>query len=89
MSTVLYMSMSLDGYIAGPEDREGQELGRDGGRLFNWPDDRDGPDINRQVYRAAISTAAVISSSRSSGAAASTRGSPSSSATACIRRPTW
>lgn len=31
----LYMSMSLDGYIAGPEDRPGQELGRGGGRLFN------------------------------------------------------
>src|SRR3954469_1758715 len=30
----LYMSMSLDGYIAGPDDRPGQELGRAGGRLF-------------------------------------------------------
>jgi len=29
----LYMSMSLDGYIAGPDDRPGHELGRDGGRL--------------------------------------------------------
>lgn len=29
----LYMSMSLDGYIAGPDDRPGQELGHDGGRL--------------------------------------------------------
>ncbi|MEV6244410.1 hypothetical protein [Lentzea sp. NPDC051838] len=36
----LYMSMSLDGYIAGPDDRPGQELGLDGGRLFNWLDDR-------------------------------------------------
>ena len=41
----LYMSMSLDGFITGPDDRPGQELGRDGGRLFNWMDDRmsDGP----------------------------------------------
>ena len=31
----LYMSMSLDGYIAGPDDRPGQELGRDGRRLFD------------------------------------------------------
>src|SRR5215468_6476418 len=30
----LYMSMSLDGFIAGPDDRAGQELGRDGGRVF-------------------------------------------------------
>jgi hypothetical protein len=36
------MSMSLDGFIAGPDDRAGQELGRDGGRLFNWLDDREG-----------------------------------------------
>ena len=27
-SLVLYMSMSLDGFIAGPDDRAGQELGR-------------------------------------------------------------
>ena len=48
---VLYMSMSLDGFIAGPDDRAGQELGRDGGRLFNWMDDRmsDGP--SGQVFR--------------------------------------
>ena len=31
MTIRLYMSMSLDGYIAGPDDRPGQELGRDGG----------------------------------------------------------
>ncbi|WP_167768652.1 hypothetical protein [Nocardia sp. CS682] len=34
-----FMSISLDGFIAGPDDR-GQELGRDGGRLFNWLDHR-------------------------------------------------
>jgi hypothetical protein len=31
----LYMTMSLDGFIAGPDDQPGQELGRDGFRLFN------------------------------------------------------
>ncbi len=36
----LYMSMSLDGFIAGPDDKPGQELGRNGFRLFNWLDDR-------------------------------------------------
>jgi dihydrofolate reductase len=61
---VLYMSMSLDGFIAGPDDRKGQELGRDGGRLFNWLDDRmsDGP--NGQVFREAMATGAVISGRR-------------------------
>lgn len=27
-TTRLYMSMSLDGFIAGPDDRAGQELGQ-------------------------------------------------------------
>ena len=60
----LYMSMSLDGFITGPDDRPGQELGRDGGRLFNWLDDRmsDGP--NGQVFREAMATGAVISGRR-------------------------
>src|SRR5215210_2669157 len=58
------MSMSLDGFIAGPDDREGQELGRDGGRLFNWLDDRmsDGP--NGQVFRELMATGAVLSGRR-------------------------
>ncbi len=58
------MTMSLDGFIAGPDDRKGQELGRDGGRLFNWLDDRmsDGP--NGQVFREAMATGAVISGRR-------------------------
>jgi dihydrofolate reductase len=60
----LYMSMSLDGYIAGPDDRPGQELGRGGGRLFNWLDDRLGAGINGQVYGEALATGAVISGRR-------------------------
>ena len=60
----LYMSMSLDGFIAGPDDRTGQELGRDGGRLFNWLDDRLSPGPNGQVYREATATGAVISGRR-------------------------
>jgi dihydrofolate reductase len=61
---VLYMSMSLDGFIAGPDDRAGQELGRDGGRLFDWLDDRmsDGP--SGQVFRELMATGAVISGRR-------------------------
>ena len=31
----LDMTMSLDGFVAGPDDRPGQEMGRDGFRLFN------------------------------------------------------
>ncbi|HYS40702.1 MAG TPA: dihydrofolate reductase family protein [Pseudonocardiaceae bacterium] len=60
----LYMSMSLDGFVTGPDDRAGQELGRDGFRLFNWLDDRfdDGP--NGQVYGEATATGAVIAGRR-------------------------
>jgi dihydrofolate reductase len=60
----LCMTMSLDGFIAGPDDRSGQELGRDGGRLFNWLDDRmsDGP--SGQVFAEAMATGAVISGRR-------------------------
>lgn len=60
----LYMSMSLDGFIAGPDDRPGQELGRDGGRLFNWLDDRASDGPSGQVYREALETGALIAGRR-------------------------
>jgi dihydrofolate reductase len=60
----LYMSMSLDGFIAGPDDRAGQELGLNGGRLFNWLDDRMSPGPNGQVFGEAMATGAVISGRR-------------------------
>ena len=60
----LYMSMSVDGFIAGPDDRPGQELGRDGGRLFNWLDDRNSPGVHSQVFAEAMATGAVISGRR-------------------------
>ncbi|MFI7188828.1 dihydrofolate reductase family protein [Nocardia nova] len=60
----LYMSVSVDGYITGPDDRPGQELGRDGGRLFDWLDDRMSEGVDGQVYAEAASTGAVISGRR-------------------------
>lgn len=60
----LYMSMSLDGFIAGEDDRRGQEMGRRGFRLFNWLDDRFGDGPNGQVYREGLATGAVISGRR-------------------------
>ena len=60
----LYMSMTLDGFIAGPDDRPGQELGRGGGRVFNWLDDRMSEGPNGQVFREALATGAVISGRR-------------------------
>jgi dihydrofolate reductase len=60
----LYMSMSLDGFIAGPDDRPGQELGRGGGRLFDWLDHRMSPGPDGQVYSEALATGALISGRR-------------------------
>jgi dihydrofolate reductase len=60
----LYMSMSLDGFIAGEDDRPGQELGRDGGRLFDWLDDRHGDGPSGRVYREVLATGALISGRR-------------------------
>ncbi len=56
----LYMSVSVDGYITGPDDRPGQELGRDGGRLFDWLDDRMSEGVNGQVYAEAASRATAM-----------------------------
>ncbi|MFF5987237.1 dihydrofolate reductase family protein [Prauserella flavalba] len=60
----LYMAMSLDGFIAGPDDRPGQELGQGGGRLFNWLDHRQSEGPDGQVFREALATGAVISGRR-------------------------
>jgi dihydrofolate reductase len=58
------MSMSLDGFVAGPDDREGQELGRDGGRLFDWLDHRESVGVDGDIYREAMATGAIISGRR-------------------------
>jgi dihydrofolate reductase len=69
-ATVLYMSMSLDGFIAGPNERIDNGLGDGGERLHDWillggdvdaealADRLTGP--NRQVYDEMMSTGAVV-----------------------------
>lgn len=66
MSTTirLYMSMSLDGFIAGPDDEPGQEMGRGGFRLFDHWDNREGSGPTGQVRRESLETQAVISGRR-------------------------
>jgi dihydrofolate reductase len=69
-STVLYMSMSLDGFIAGPNERPDNGLGDGGDRLHKWvfPDAEDDLEtivarlrgVNRQIYDEFMSTGAVI-----------------------------
>jgi dihydrofolate reductase len=74
-STVLYMSMSLDGYITGPNVRPDNAMGDAGLRLHEWvfPGAEAGDfeaavarltGVNRQVYDEFMSTGAVIAGRR-------------------------
>jgi dihydrofolate reductase len=60
----LYMTMSLDGYIAGPRDSVDAPMGIDGFRLFNWLDRRNDPGPSGQVMTEVNATRAVIAGRR-------------------------
>jgi dihydrofolate reductase len=69
-ATVLYMSMSLDGFIAGPNEGPGNGLGDGGHRLHEWVPmgDDTGPQalagrlggVNGQVVDEFMATGAVV-----------------------------
>ncbi|RZU10916.1 dihydrofolate reductase [Kribbella rubisoli] len=61
---VLYMTMSVDGYVVGPDDSVEEPMGRGGFRLFNWLDDRNSDGPSGQVYGEAVATGAVIAGRR-------------------------
>jgi dihydrofolate reductase len=56
-ATVLYMSMSLDGFITGPNDGRGNGLGVDGHRLHDWLVDGGAPDWPLVTYVTDVATA--------------------------------
>ncbi|GAA2760820.1 dihydrofolate reductase family protein [Actinopolymorpha rutila] len=60
----LYMTMSLDGYVVGPQDSMDAPMGIGGFRLFNWLDRRNDPGPSGQVMSEANATRAVISGRR-------------------------
>jgi dihydrofolate reductase len=60
----LDMTMSLDGYVTGPQDSMNDPMGIGGFRLFNWLDRRDDPGPSGQVCAEMQSTRAVISGRR-------------------------
>jgi dihydrofolate reductase len=63
-SVVIDMSMSLDGYIAAPNDNPEQGPGEDGMRLHNWA--FDDPPVFERVYGKLVEeTGAVIMGRRS------------------------
>jgi dihydrofolate reductase len=67
-ATVLYMSMSLDGFIAGPNEGPGNGLGDGGHRLHEWAltgaADHETvgrpPGVNGKVFDEFMSTGAVV-----------------------------
>ncbi|WP_163506098.1 dihydrofolate reductase family protein [Fodinicola acaciae] len=60
----LEMTMSVDGYVAGPRDSVETPMGVDGFRLFNWLDRREDPGPSGEVYAEAMATRALISGRR-------------------------
>ena len=60
----LDMTMSLDGYVVGPDDNVDAPMGVGGFRLFNWLDHRSDPGPNGQVVAELNATRAVISGRR-------------------------
>ncbi len=69
---VLYMSMSLDGFIAGPDDGKDNPFGTGGIRLHDWLGDgedrvdglRPGDEAGRTVFDEMLATGAVITGRR-------------------------
>jgi dihydrofolate reductase len=65
MATIrLDMTMSLDGYVAGPRDSVEEPMGAGGFRLFNWLDRRNDPGPSGQVYDEVLATRALIAGRR-------------------------
>ena len=60
----LDMSMSLDGFVAGPDDGPDAPMGEGGFRLFNWLDHRNDPGPHGEVYAEAMATRAMVSGRR-------------------------
>ena len=58
-ATVLYMSMSLDGFIAGPNERPDHGLGDGGHRLHEWVLNAPA-GVNAQVVDEFMATGAVV-----------------------------
>ncbi|MGY1740089.1 MULTISPECIES: dihydrofolate reductase family protein [unclassified Blastococcus] len=58
------MTLSLDGFVVGPDDGVDAPMGAGGFRLFNWLDHRLGPGPSGQVFAESMATRAVIAGRR-------------------------
>jgi dihydrofolate reductase len=59
-ATVLYMSMSLDGFIAGPNEGPDNGLGDGGHRLHEWYFAGTDDEVNLKVKDESLSTGAIV-----------------------------
>jgi dihydrofolate reductase len=59
-ASVLYMSMSLDGYIAGPDDKPGNPGGDGFGRLHDWLGDTRPSGAAGELYDEMQATGALL-----------------------------
>jgi dihydrofolate reductase len=73
-ATVLYMSMSLDGFIAGPNERPGNGLGDGGHRLHEWAMTGTGAGIKGLIDHRAGVNGQVVGECMSTGAVVAGRG---------------
>jgi dihydrofolate reductase len=60
----LDMTMSLDGYVAGPQDDAENPMGLGGFRLFNWLDHREEKGPHGDAYAEMLTSRAFISGRR-------------------------
>jgi hypothetical protein len=103
-ATVLYMSMSLDGFVAGPNESPDNGLGDGGDRLHEWfsagaatghggvpgrPEGINGAMMDEAMEPARLSPAGVLLSRRVAGAATTTTACRSSSSAAISPAPRW
>jgi len=73
-ATVLYMSMSLDGFIAGPNERPDNGLGDGGHRLHEWALSGGDVDLKRASDRSAGVNGKVFDEAMATGAVVAGRG---------------
>ncbi|GAA4902765.1 dihydrofolate reductase [Actinomycetospora succinea] len=64
MAIRLDTTISLDGFVAGPDDGPDHPMGRGGFRLFDWLDRRNDPGPSGEVYAETLATRAVLSGRR-------------------------
>jgi len=60
MAIRLDMTMSVDGYVVGPNDGVDAPMGEGGFRLFNWLDRRNDPGPSGQVVGDSMATREVV-----------------------------